>query len=119
MRGTEAFTKMASAGMQVGMVMQSVRSLFTAWSNDDLSFGEKITTSLMSIGMIIPSVISAMSTLKEIYLASSAAIKAFQMANEASNLVTEAGIALKGQEVAVSMEAEVVEGATAAASIAK
>ena len=115
MGGVEALTKVASAGMQAGMVMQSVRSMFDALSNSDLSFGEKITTSLMSIGMIVPSVISALSTMKNVYYGAKAAIDAFKVSQEASNLVTEAGIALKGKKIAVSMSSIAAEGAEAGA----
>jgi hypothetical protein len=39
----------------------SVRSLINAWNNDDLTFGEKITQSLMSIGMVVPAVLGVIS----------------------------------------------------------
>ena len=52
--GLEMITKTAGSFSSLAMAVQSVRSAFQAWQNDDLSIGEKITTSLISFGMVIP-----------------------------------------------------------------
>ena len=64
--GIELISRSAAGLGQVAMAAQSARSIFQAWSNDDLSFGEKITTSLMSISMFVPSVIGAFKSLKKV-----------------------------------------------------
>jgi hypothetical protein len=61
--GIEALTKSAAGFSSLAMAVQSVRSIFEAWNNDDLSVGEKITTTLISLGMIIPMVRSGMGSL--------------------------------------------------------
>ena len=61
--GLERIAKTAAGLGQVAMMAQSLRAVFSAWSNDDLSFGEKITTTLMSLSMLIPSVIGAIKNL--------------------------------------------------------
>jgi hypothetical protein len=41
------------------MLIQSIRSISDAWNNDDLTIGEKLTTTFMSISMIVPSLIGS------------------------------------------------------------
>jgi hypothetical protein len=48
---------MGAALSSTAMAAMSFKSAITAWKNTDLSFGEKLTTMLMSLGMVIPSVI--------------------------------------------------------------
>lgn len=55
--GTQALAAMGSAAMQTSMAVNALMSLFSVWSNQDMSFGEKITSSLMSLGMAIPAII--------------------------------------------------------------
>ena len=57
--GIERITQAAAGLGQVAMLAQSCRSIFSAWGNDDLSIGEKLTTTFMSLSMIIPSAIGA------------------------------------------------------------
>ena len=58
--GLEKVTQAAAGLGQVVMLATSVRSVFQAWNNDDLSFGEKLTTTFMSISMLVPSAIGAL-----------------------------------------------------------
>lgn len=61
--GIEQITKVAASLGQTAMVIQSLRSMFQAWQNDDLSIGEKITTSLMSVSMLVPGLIGIFNNL--------------------------------------------------------
>ena len=83
----EQYTQLASTLGKVAMAATSVRSLFQAWGNDDLSFGEKITTSFMSISMLVPSIISAFSGLKNVLL-STAGVEKFLAEAQALSLST-------------------------------
>jgi hypothetical protein len=47
------------------MSVQSLKSAFEALGNEDLSFGEKMTTFIMSMSMAIPSLIGGFKTLNE------------------------------------------------------
>lgn len=55
----ERITAMGSALSSTAMAAMSLKTIFTSWSNEDMSFGEKLTSSLMAIGMLIPSVSGA------------------------------------------------------------
>ena len=78
--GIEAITKTAAGMGQLAMAVTSVRSVFQAWSNDDLSFGEKLTTSIMSLSMAIPMLTGGMSALKAAYAGTIGVQKAFSAA---------------------------------------
>jgi hypothetical protein len=43
----------------VAMMVQSISSTINVWSNADLSFGEKLSTTFMSLSMLIPGTVSA------------------------------------------------------------
>jgi hypothetical protein len=55
----ERITAMGSALSSTAMAAMSLKTIFTSWSNEDMSFGEKLTSSLMAFGMLIPSVSGA------------------------------------------------------------
>ena len=118
--GIEGIVKTASGLGQVAMAAQSVRSIFKAWSNDDLSFGEKITTTLISISMALPALKSGLSGVTAGFtslLSTMAASMSTQMATKilaeasavdilngkitAENLAKEAGIALETAEMMI------------------
>lgn len=61
--GTEVFAKLGSTLMSAYTIANSLQTLFRTWENPDLTFGEKLTSSLMSVGMLIPAVTNAMSGL--------------------------------------------------------
>ena len=54
--GIEQITALGSALSSTAMMAMSLKSIFSSWANEDMSFGEKLTSSLMSFGMLIPSV---------------------------------------------------------------
>ena len=67
----------AAAGLgQVAMLINSVKSAIQAWKNEDLSFGEKMVTTFMSLSMIIPSAVTAFQSLS----------KAFSLFNVVGNM---------------------------------
>jgi hypothetical protein len=57
--GLERLTSVASAMGSVAMMGQSISSMINSWSNADLSFGEKLSTTFMSLSMLIPGTVSA------------------------------------------------------------
>ena len=61
--GLEKITSAAAGLGQVAMLAQSCRSIFSAWNNDDLSIGEKLTTTIMGISMAIPAAVGAFKSL--------------------------------------------------------
>ena len=61
----ETITKSASGLGQVVMAAQSLKSAFEALGNEDLSFGEKMTTFIMSMSMAIPSLVGGLKTLND------------------------------------------------------
>ena len=76
MSGTEVFSTITSGLMQVGTTINSVRSLINAWNNDDLTFGEKVTQSLMAISMGASGVMSIISSVSKMNQSLSAIIAA-------------------------------------------
>ena len=63
---TEAFSQLASVGMQAAMVITSIKSAINAITAEDMSPLERITTLLMSIGMIVPSTIGILNSLTKV-----------------------------------------------------
>ena len=49
--------------MNLGLVFSSIQNLIQTWNNEDFTFGEKMVSTLTSIGMIAPQVISAIQLL--------------------------------------------------------
>lgn len=45
--------------MNLGLVFSSIQNLVRTWNNEDFTFGEKMVSTLTSIGMIAPQVVSA------------------------------------------------------------
>ena len=64
--GIERLSAAAGALGQVAMMGQSISSMVDAWNNTDLSFGEKLSTTFMSLSMLIPGVISSMKGLSTV-----------------------------------------------------
>lgn len=48
-----------SSLMSFGMALSSIKSLGSIWSNEDISLGEKLISTMTSLGIIIPAVTSA------------------------------------------------------------
>lgn len=49
--------------MNLGLVFSSIQNLIQTWNNEDFTFGEKMLSTLTSIGMIAPQVVSAIQLL--------------------------------------------------------
>lgn len=55
----QRFTALASTMMTTAMALQSLKSLFDTWNDEDTSFGDKLLSTMMTLGMIIPMVTQA------------------------------------------------------------
>lgn len=62
-QASEGFTQLASTLMQVSMAINAIKNLGNIWNDDDLSTGEKILQTMMSLGTILP-LISSMTKLQ-------------------------------------------------------
>ena len=102
MSGVEGLTKIASAGMQAGIVLNSMKTMINTLTNDDMDPFEKITTSLMSIGMIVPGVISSIRGVSSVIDALKASSAAYQVIQQASNALDMEGIVVKDKESATA-----------------
>lgn len=97
----EAITKTASGLGQVAMAAQSCRSVFEAWENDDLSIGEKITSTVMGLSMTIPMLTSGLGQLIAGYqgtIGASLAMKAALKAEATQRFLNAAAIRLEQSE---------------------
>jgi hypothetical protein len=56
---------MAGAVMSLGMALQSAKGIVDTWNNTELTFGEKLITTMSSGGMAIMMLASAMDALKK------------------------------------------------------
>jgi len=59
--GTEVFAKLGSGAMSAYTIINSLQNLISTWEDPDLTFGEKLTSSLMSVGMAIPAIMNLIS----------------------------------------------------------
>lgn len=69
---TQQVTSLTSALGNMAMAWSSVNSLIDTWNNEEASFGDKITQTLMTLGMTIPLVISNFVKMNEVLGVSSA-----------------------------------------------
>ena len=76
--GIEKVTAMSSALMSVSMAWNSIKSAVSAWKDPDMSNTEKIMTTFMSFGMIVPMITGGLNNLA----------KAFGLANLAEGKFT-------------------------------
>lgn len=95
--GIERVTQAAAGLGQVAMLAQSVRSIFQAWGNDDLSFGEKLMTTFTGLSMIIPSAIGAFKSLNIAMNGSLITAIAAAMANKAYNATIDQQVSKESQ----------------------
>ena len=113
--GIERITAMGSALSSTAMAAMSFKTIFSSFANEDMSFGERLTSSLMALGMLIPSVIGmfnsfgkaigfanimqgihAATTLEEM-----TATAALTSAESAKQLVQKTGMSLDQAEIAM------------------
>jgi hypothetical protein len=81
----EAISKTAGGLGQVAMAATSLHSAFSALANEDLSFGEKLTTFIMGMSMAIPSLISGIAAVKTGFVALTGSIIPAIVARKAYN----------------------------------
>lgn len=98
----EAITKTAGGLGQVAMAATSLRSAFSALANEDLSFGEKLTTFIMGMSMAIPSLISGITAVKTGFVALTGSLIPAIVARKAYN-------AIIAQEITAETMATIVQ----------
>ena len=57
---SQKLTTFASMAMSASMALQGFKSLVDTWNNEDISFGDKLIQTMMSLSMIIPAVTTVM-----------------------------------------------------------
>ena len=108
MTGTEAFMKLSGGIAGATMGMTQLMNLFETWNNQDLSIGEKITATIMSITMGIPMIMQGISSIKQFedsLKAVAAARKLLNSATQNANIVDAAANVLS-QEAASDSQKE-------------
>lgn len=93
-----------SAFSGMSMALQAFQSLGNIWNNDDLSTGEKIVSTMMTLSMLLPSLSSAYAGIKT--------------AIEGVNLVKKSNIALSQLKQANDVKEAVIDTATTNTNIA-
>ena len=55
----QGITALTSSLMSFGMALSSIKSLGSIWSNEDISLGDKLISTMTSLGIIVPSLTNA------------------------------------------------------------
>ena len=101
--------------MNLGLVFSSIQNLIQTWNNEDFTFGEKMVSTLTSIGMIAPQVISAIQLLNSAKTSYATITIAGTMAtNEEILSQYAATTASKAHTTSKVVETKTVEGNTVA-----
>ena len=61
----QTFVTLASSIGNVTMALTTLKGVWDTWNNDDMSFGDKLLSTLTSLGMVIPMVVTSMQTLSK------------------------------------------------------
>lgn len=61
------FTTLATTAGQVGMAFSSMSTMIKTLKNDEATFGEKLSTVMMNLGFTIPSLVTSMHSLNEVF----------------------------------------------------
>ena len=124
--GLERLTSAASAMGSVAMMGQSISSMINSWNNADLSFGEKLSTTFMSLSMLIPGTISAIkglnTALQGTAMQQTLVSAAMKLTNKDADIAAAKTILLtkaKGAQLTVEQQAVVSKGVLAAALAAE
>lgn len=124
--GLERLTSAASAMGSVAMMGQSISSMVNSWNNADLSFGEKLSTTFMSLSMLIPGTISAIkglnTALQGTAMQQTLVSAAMKLTNKDADIAAAKTILLtkaKGAQLTVEQQAVVSKGVLAAALAAE
>jgi hypothetical protein len=92
---------MASAGMSAAMAINSIKSLFNALSNEDMSWGERLSAILMAIGMGFPAVMNTAKRFNEVFKGINSTITTYSTNTQAMTVATEALTAAEGRLTAI------------------
>lgn len=87
----QSIVTLGGAAMQLGMAINSLKSLGNIWSDEDISLGEKLLQTMMSLSMILP-VITTLTNAEKIAELSAAAAKLLNMKFTAGVAKEEAGL---------------------------
>lgn len=101
MGGTEAFLKLTGAASGAVMGVQQLINLVDVWNSQDLSIGEKITSTIMALTMGVPMILQAVGSMKQFGQAVTAARTAQALLNQAindENVASALSIALSEKE---------------------
>lgn len=133
----QGITAVTSSLMSFGMALSSIKSLGSIWADDDISIGEKIISTMTSLGLIVPSLTTAFSALNRQKILSTKlnlqelmsllGVAQVEDANgvkkwayigikEVENKVTEEGIVAKEADAVASGAEAAAEGVEAAAA---
>ena len=99
--GVDAFTKLASAGMSAAMAINSIRSLFNALSNEDMSWGERLSAILMAVGMGFPAIMNSAKRFKEVFTGINSTITTYITNTQAMEVANTSLAAAEGRLAAV------------------
>lgn len=83
-KAAASFVQMATSLGTVAMAISSVKGLIDTWNNEDLIFGEKLLTTITTLSMVIPSVVSVLGkqNIAQLSVASSAIAAALGITTE-------------------------------------
>ena len=112
-------SQVTSAISTITVAWSSVKMLMETWSDDTLSFGDKIIQTITSITMLIPSIISSLTTLNETFDIAKTYKEAYNAAIEAGTVAQEANIAVTEGETVVEETGAASKALSTAASEGK
>ena len=119
----QGITAVTSSLMSFGMALSSIRSLGSIWANDDISTGEKIISTMTSLGLIVPSLTTAFSALNrekilstKLNLEEAMSLLGIQRVEDANGVKKWAYIGIKKAETEATKEGTLAKVADATAS---
>ena len=100
-------TQVTSALSTMAMSWMSINSLMDTWEDKSLSVGQKLSQTLMTVGMTLPMLISSFKSLSEVMGVQTTLMEVINALHMKSNVLKTTGLVLNKQELA-SLTAEVV-----------
>lgn len=120
--GLERITSLAASFGSVAMMGNAISSLAQSLSNEDLSFGEKLSTFLTSISMLVPGTVAAFKGLKTVISGTAAETLIYNASLQAQGLTqkkingeTELSIVLSKKNKASKIADQIVTNSLSAA----
>ena len=102
MSKSEFFTSAASGFMQIASSIQACYAIWNAWNNEDLTIGEKITQTLASVGMIVPSIVGAYTQLTTVWNTAKSAMQGMTLATALNSAISKKKSAADIAQIAIS-----------------